>query len=85
MKTSILILGLFCALISSQAAEAPPPQLVGVAEFGGKQLALIEVPPKQSWQTADLLALMPGQKDGEIELLKVDPSAGSAAISLGGK
>ena len=42
MKASFLTMGILCAAISSRAAETPQPRLVGIAEFGGKQVALME-------------------------------------------
>jgi hypothetical protein len=53
-------------------------QLKGIVSFSTNQLALLEVPATQAWQREIILAQ--GQRQGNVEVLEIDPPAGIVKI-----
>ncbi len=85
MKSNRLVLLVlaFCAIAPAVCAQPDTPavRLRGIVTFSTNQLALLEKSPRQPWEREPTdLILSVGQRDGEIEVVEIDVSAGKVKL-----
>ncbi len=74
------------------ASEKPPPPkitLTGIATILGKKLALMKTPPEpvkqgESSKGEHFYTLTEGQRDGELQVVKIDEKAQTVEVTFGG-
>jgi hypothetical protein len=91
MKTSLqlprhklLLLALLCFIGRGHSATETPqstPKLTGILNLPDSTLALLEVTPLYAGGNRQLI-LAPGQREGDVEVTRINPESGAADVRL---
>jgi hypothetical protein len=81
----LLLVSLLCFIWRGQSAAETPqstPRLTGILNLPDSTLALLDVPAGHAGGSHQLI-LAPGQREGDVELIRINPEVGAVDVRVG--